>query len=124
MNRLIENALLDVCEAAIELDETLREMSIETYLVNRPVRRIVERLLEVIGEAVGRAEAVDPVFVASIVDVRAVTGMRNRIAHGYDQLDHTILWRTATVSVPLLRAEIEKLLSIEPEQLHRSPDNE
>ncbi|HET9662443.1 MAG TPA: DUF86 domain-containing protein [Thermomicrobiales bacterium] len=124
MNRLIENALLDVYEAAIELDETVREMSIETYLVSRPVRRIVERLLEVIGEAVGRAEAVDPVFVASIVDVRAVTGMRNRIAHGYDQLDHTILWRTATVSVPLLRAEIEQLLSIEPEQTHCSPENE
>jgi len=116
MNPLIENALLDVYDAAVELDETIRGLSIETYLENRPVRRIVERLLEVIGEAVGRAEDVDPVFVASIVDVRAVTGMRNRIAHGYDQLDHTILWRTATVSVPLLRAEIEQLLSTKLER--------
>jgi uncharacterized protein with HEPN domain len=85
---------------------------------SRRISRIVfiERLLEVIGEAVGRAEEVDPVFVASIVDVRAVTGMRNRIAHGYDQLDHTILWRTATVSVPVLRAEIEQLLSTKLER--------
>ena len=114
MNPQIENALLDAHDAAIELDETIRGTSLETYLENRPMRRIVERLLEIIGEAVGRAEAVDPALVATIVDVRAVTGMRNRIAHGYDQLDHTILWRTATVSVPLLRADIEHLLGIDP----------
>ena len=123
MNPLIENALLDVYDAAIELEETIRGASLETSLENRPMRRIVERLLEIIGEAVGRAEAVDPVFIANFVEVRAVTGMRNRIAHSYDQLDHTILWRAATVSVPLLRAEIEQLLSIDPTQSLPSIEN-
>ncbi len=81
------------------------------------MRRIVERLLEIIGVAMGRAENSEPELVGSIGDVRAIIGMRNRIAHGYDQLDYVTLWRAATVSVPMLRAGIEQLLN-------QSPSNE
>lgn len=58
MHPLIENALLDVYDAAIELDETIRDLSLETYLEHRPARRIVERLLEIIGESVSLSPGV------------------------------------------------------------------
>ena len=40
--------------------------------------------------------------------------MRNRLIHGYDNVDETILWRTVTEKLPLLLTQVENILA-EPE---------
>ena len=42
-----------------------------------------------------------------------IVGMRNRLIHGYDQVDLDILWDTIEVDLPPLITELEKIL--EPE---------
>jgi uncharacterized protein with HEPN domain len=39
-----------------------------------------------------------------------VTGMRHRLVHTYFDINHDILWTTATKSVPELLAQVHKLL--------------
>jgi uncharacterized protein with HEPN domain len=39
-----------------------------------------------------------------------IVGTRNRLVHGYDQVDHDILWQIVAVELPLLVEELEKLL--------------
>lgn len=42
--------------------------------------------------------------------------MRNRVVHGYFEVDLEILWLVVTVDVPALAAEVRTILSeIEPE---------
>ena len=43
-----------------------------------------------------------------------MTGMRNRMIHGYDDIDMNIVWNTTQDSIPSLLPIIERLAS-EPE---------
>ncbi len=36
--------------------------------------------------------------------------MRDRLIHGYDEVDLSIVWRTATVRVPVLLADLRPLI--------------
>ncbi len=42
---------------------------------------------------------------------RRVVGLRNRLAHGYDdEIDDTLIWSIVQESLPVLRAQIGALL--------------
>ncbi len=43
-----------------------------------------------------------------------VVGMRNKLIHGYDQVDPGILWDTVTDDLPHLIRELESILSGDP----------
>jgi uncharacterized protein with HEPN domain len=40
-----------------------------------------------------------------------IVGLRNRLIHGYDQVDHDILWAIVQNDLPPLIAELERSLS-------------
>lgn len=82
------------------------------YLQNRLVRYAVERNLTIIGEADSRLREVDPETAASITGIHQIIGLRNRLAHGYDdEVDDRIVWQSVKRSVPVLRDEAEALLA-------------
>ena len=71
------------------------------------------RALEIIGEAAARTT--EPTRVAHPeIPWRAVIGMRNRLVHGYFEVDIEIVWRTTTESLPPLIATLESLLTPPP----------
>ncbi len=73
---------------------------------------MVERNLEIIGEALARLRAVDPDTAAKIADVHRIIGLRNRLAHGYDdEIEDGLVWHAVQASLPVLRADVEPLLS-------------
>lgn len=43
-------------------------------------------------------------------EVRQIIGMRNRIIHGYDSVDHMIVWDVVQVKILPLRQSLEQLL--------------
>jgi uncharacterized protein with HEPN domain len=43
-----------------------------------------------------------------------IISMRNRLIHGYDSIDYDILWDAITKNLPLLLAEIDKILPTDP----------
>ena len=88
----------------------IQGITLETYLGSRNTRLLVERLIEIVGEAMSRATRSEPRIATTIPDARAITGMRHRIAHGYDQIDHETVWLAATTEVPALQNEIKQLL--------------
>ena len=45
------------------------------------------------------------------VDWQAMSGMRNRIAHGYDGVDFEYIWTAATEYLPELKTYCEQILS-------------
>lgn len=66
------------------------------------------RALEIVGEAAVRlsdaTRAADPIIPWS-----DIIGMRNRLAHGYFDVDHDILWMTVTQRLPDLAAWLDTL---------------
>jgi uncharacterized protein with HEPN domain len=72
------------------------------------LRRAVEREFEIIGEALYRIEKIDPDI--EISGKRLIIGMRNRVIHGYDRIDDEIVWGTIARHLPILKAEISRLI--------------
>jgi uncharacterized protein with HEPN domain len=71
-------------------------------------KRAVERNIEIIGEAVNRILVENKDF--PITNARKIIDTRNRIIHGYDTISDDILWSIIIRDLPLLDAEIERLL--------------
>ena len=67
------------------------------------------RLVEIIGEAAGRVSQAGQEKYTEI-PWREVTGMRNRLIHGYDSVDLGVLWDTVELDLPPLIAQLEKIL--------------
>jgi uncharacterized protein with HEPN domain len=69
------------------------------------------RLVEVIGEAAARVSEAGQAKYPEI-PWREVIGMRNRLIHGYDSVDLSVLWDTVELDLPPLIAQLEKILKI------------
>ena len=72
------------------------------------LRLALERALEVIGEA---ANHLDPAFCASHPEIpwRLLVGMRNRLIHGYADVDSDITWSTVNEDLRPLIASVREL---------------
>ncbi|WP_247235298.1 DUF86 domain-containing protein [Telluribacter sp. SYSU D00476] len=82
--------------------------SYQQYLASPTMRRAVERELEIIGEAMNRVKKLEPTI--SISNASHIVYTRNRIIHGYDCIDDTIIWRIVIKDIPVLKEEIKNLL--------------
>ncbi len=69
-------------------------------------------LLEIIGEA---AVGVSSEFKEKYSQIRwsSIVGMRNRLIHGYYDIDLNIVWKTVTEDIPPLNADLEKIVKYE-----------
>jgi uncharacterized protein with HEPN domain len=75
------------------------------------LQAVVLNLL-LIGEVAARIVEGAPVFVAAHPEIpwAAMRGMRNRIAHGYFELDLKVVWDTVGSAVPQLSRRLPGLL--------------
>ncbi|MCC6944939.1 MAG: DUF86 domain-containing protein [Thermomicrobiales bacterium] len=84
--------------------------SFEDYENDRALQYIVERGFEVIGEALNRLERLDVETAYRLTSIRDIIGFRNRIAHGYDDIRHDVVWVIVSDHLPLLIEEAEALI--------------
>ena len=73
----------DACGFIIELTANRTG---EEFASDRLFRQGVERNIEIIGEALLRVERSDSTLASQISDIRSIIGLRNRLAHGYDDI--------------------------------------
>jgi uncharacterized protein with HEPN domain len=108
-------ALWDMAEAIREIQDFVAGVSETEYLETLWLRRVVERNFEILGEA---ARRVSTEFQQAHpeVDWRNTIGLRNVIAHRYEQVDHEILWDIVNTVLPGILAMVERILSEIPEQ--------
>lgn len=80
------------------------------YSGDRLLRQAVERNLEIVGEAVGRLRRDDPDTASRLSEHERIVAFRNVLIHGYDLVDDELVWDTIQTKLPVLLAEVEKLL--------------
>ena len=83
----------------------------DSFQKSRMLRKAVERELEIVGEATRRILDIETDFPIS--NARQIIGTRNNIVHGYDKVDEAMIWSIVIRHLPILKAEIEQLLSKE-----------
>jgi uncharacterized protein with HEPN domain len=103
--------LFDIQEAAREVQEFTAQHTLERYMQDRMLRHAVERLFEIIGEAMTRIAKTDQQTVDRISEHRRIIAFRNQLIHGYDVIDHAIVWRIIEQKLSILRTEVQKLLA-------------
>ncbi len=104
---LLEDALMQVDD----LLDKASGASLQSFLANRDLQAIVERRFEVLGEALRRLERIDRPAFEKVPGARQAIGLRNIISHGYDGIDHRLLWDTMGADIPPMRAAIALALS-------------
>ena len=79
-------------------------MTRDAFLADRKTQWAIVLNLMVIGETANRVLEDDPAFVARhpTLPWAAMRGMRNRIAHGYFDIDMSIVWDTVQRDLPAL----------------------
>ena len=95
-------------EAATLATGYVGDMTKSTFLDDRKTQQAVIYNIMIIGEAATQIINEYPDFVAAHPDIpwREMRGIRNRMAHGYYELDLTIIWDTVTTYLDRLIQQI------------------
>ncbi|MCX6234354.1 MAG: DUF86 domain-containing protein [Bacteroidetes bacterium] len=109
MNNEIRKFLYDIQVSIDSIENYLGDKrDYNIYKSNKMLRRAIEREFEIIGEALHYIDKIDSNL--EISSKRQIIGMRNRVIHGYDKIDDEIVWGTIVRHLPILKAEVAKLL--------------
>ncbi len=103
--------LFDAITAARRAVDFTVGLDADTYAADVMVRSAVERQLEILGEACRRAIEEDADFRTRLPEAALAVALRNRIIHGYDKLEHSVLLDTVQRDLPSMIAALEAELA-------------
>jgi uncharacterized protein with HEPN domain len=103
-------AFLDVLQAARDAQDFVRPLDKAASLESRLHQNAAIRSLEVIGEAAGKVTA-ETRLAHPEIPWLDITGMRNRLIHGYADVDLDLVWSVPHDNLGPLIAALEQLLS-------------
>jgi uncharacterized protein with HEPN domain len=103
--------LYDMQQACRLLSAFLAGKTFDDYAAEALLRSGVERQLTILGEALNRFMKIEPATAASITDARQIIAFRNILAHGYDIVQHEVVWGILETGLPILAREVDALLA-------------
>lgn len=98
--------MLDASKEALSLSAGKTRKDIET---ERLLNLGLVRLIGIVGEAAAKVTAEGQSEYRNIPWPQII-GMRNRLIHGYDNIDFDILFKTVTEDLLPLVAELERIM--------------
>jgi uncharacterized protein with HEPN domain len=97
-----------ILEAISQIHKYCEDIDEVSFLSNRMIQDAVIRNFEIIGEASKNIERVAPEFVAAHPELPLAFAydMRNLLAHGYYNVDVTVVWKTIEKDLPYLQQQV------------------
>lgn len=111
MDRKTAALLHDALVALDEIQVFTVGLSREEFDQQRGTQLIVERLLITVGEALSQAASSVDDLEKLIPELWDIVGMRNRIVHGYREIDDDVVWAVVVIKAPELAALLRSLLA-------------
>ena len=102
--------LVDIQSSLEEIRDFTAGMDFAAYRLDAKCRAAVERKFEIIGEACTRLRDRFPDSYSKIASGPQIVGFRNRLIHGYDNVDDAIVWDIVTHKLPELSLQVEALM--------------
>ena len=99
--------VLDAAQEAVGFTQGRCRADLDT---DRKLNLSLVRLLEIIGEA---AKGISPEFRKAHPDVawKKMAGMRDRLVHGYFDVNLDVVWKTVRDDLPALIEQLEKIVT-------------
>jgi uncharacterized protein with HEPN domain len=97
-----------ILDAINQINDYITGLELEQFLESRLVQDAVARNVEIVGEASHRILVSDDDFeeLHPRIELTRAYRTRNAVIHGYEEVDFTIVWRVATINLPLLKQAI------------------
>ena len=109
MDNEIKKLLYDILQSINRVDNFIGDPKIfENYSNNILLQQAVERNFEIMGEAMSRILKLNPEIL--ITYKRRIVDTRNKIIHGYDEIEPQNIWNIIINYLPTLKLEVEHLL--------------
>ncbi len=99
--------MLDAAQKAVEFTKGKDRKSLDS---DEQLTLSLTRLLEIIGEA---AKSVSSDLQKKYPEIpwRDIAGTRDRLIHGYFDVDYDVVWEIVSVDLPVLIAQLKKLVA-------------
>ncbi|HUX40523.1 MAG TPA: DUF86 domain-containing protein [Rectinemataceae bacterium] len=104
----VEDYLADLEENLQRAVDFAKDSSFEDFEKDYRTQYAVIRALEIIGESVKRIPE-DLRLLEPEVPWKSMAGMRDRLIHGYDNVNVGLVWSTVRVTIPPLLPRIAEL---------------
>lgn len=102
--------LEDMRDAAAFILDRTGGMTLSAYDNDRLTRNAVERNFITLGEAMNRLARRAPETAAALGAFSRIVAFRNRVVHGYDTVDNTIVWAIIQKELPRLLQDCQEML--------------
>ena len=102
MHERTAKRLHDAMTAAQHIQQFIAGRTFDDFLNDVYFRSAVERQFEILSESLKAAASRNPELHDQFPELHAIVGLRNRIAHSYDELEEKTIWDAATTEVPTL----------------------
>ena len=106
--------LLDMLLAAREARKFADALTFTAFEQNRMAQLAILKAVEIVGEAASRVSAAGKKAYPEIPWTEIV-GMRNRLVHGYFNINLQRVWETVEEDIPRLISQLEALVPPEVE---------
>ncbi|OGO26180.1 MAG: hypothetical protein A2136_08430 [Chloroflexi bacterium RBG_16_54_11] len=110
MSREYLDFIEDILDGMNKAEVLIEEMSYSQFESDFRTNFAVVRALEIIGEAVKRLPE-DLCQKYPNIPWKGMAGMRDRIIHGYDNVDLQIVWDVVKQDIPKIKPQISKILT-------------
>lgn len=102
------NHMLDIAKEILEFSKGKTRDDLD---VDRKLTLSLIHLLEIFGEA---ANGISPEFKSRFPQIpwKFIIGMRNRLIHGYYDIDLDVIWSTVTEDIPPLEDKIRRTIKL------------
>ena len=107
-----KKVISDILDSVQNIESFLGATKIfDEYDANMLLQDAVERNLITIGEAMNTLLKFFPAI--PVTNARRVVDARNKLAHGYDEIENLQVWNIIINHLPILKIELEKLINPE-----------
>ncbi len=99
--------ILDAAKKIVEYTEPIQRDDLDR---DEKLALALVRLLEIIGEA---AKAVSPDFRRKYPQIpwREIAGTRDRLIHGYYDIDFDVVWQIVSTDIPTLKTQLTAIIA-------------
>ena len=108
-------SIWDMTLAIQRIQSFTNDLNFDEYLNDILTVSAVERQFEVLGEAARRISTQFQ-HTHPVIDWKRIIGLRNIVAHRYDEVRQEILWTIIRSELTLLLTQLEELLTPLPEK--------